>query len=74
MAEAASRYFTAAGSKLAAQIESLPSDDPLKHIRNEPSAGIKFQAISYLQITISEKLKMLQNTFPSPYFEYSIVH
>ena len=57
--EAANHHFTTAGPKLAAQIKSSTSDDPLKHIKNELSARITFQPVSN-----SRALQYLRNLKP----------
>ena len=59
MAEVANHHFTTVGPKLAAQIRTLPSDDPLKNISNEPSARVKFQPVSNSQV-----LQYLRNLKP----------
>ena len=59
MDDVASHHFITIGRKLAAQIKILPSDDPLKHIRNKPSARIKSQPIRNSQV-----LQYLKNLKP----------
>ena len=57
--EVSNHHFTTVGPKLAAQIKTLPSDDPLKDISNEPSARVKFQPVSNSQV-----LQYLRNLKP----------
>ena len=50
MAEVTNHHFTTVGPKLAAQIKTLLSNDPLKNISNEPSTRIKLQPVSNSQV------------------------
>ena len=59
IAETVNHHITTVSPKLAAPIKSLPSDDPLKYIRNTLSARIKFKQVSNTQV-----LQYLQNLKP----------